>query len=69
MDCLVSGSATGIFSSVNTDFFSVEEDLTKEEMHISAEEYEIQKALGSLPQKTVSGGVFNSFPLVSGSIN
>ena len=69
MDYLVSGSATRIFSNANTDFFSVDVDLTKGEMNISGEEYEIQKALGSLPQKTVSGGTFNSFPLVSGSIS
>ena len=71
MDHLVLGSATGIFSNVNTnaDFFSVDVDLTKEEMNISGEEYEIQKALGSLPQKTVSGDTFNSFPSVSGLIS
>ena len=54
---------------IGAEFYRVEEDLTREEMEVSAKEYDIQKALGSLPQKTITRthGPFDS--LLSGSIS
>ncbi|KKL77855.1 hypothetical protein LCGC14_2030730 [marine sediment metagenome] len=56
---------------VNAEFYRIEEDLTREEMGVSVKEYDIQKALGSLPQKIITSthSPFDSFLLVSGSIS